>query len=94
MIILERFCVRLEKQVRVMDGWIVHGDFVSRNVAITIIFLYVTKTIVVLTMQYTLDGCFTGKTDKKFKALTRITTTPDGLILVSDFEAKQIFFLK
>ena len=44
--------------------------------------------------QYTLEGCFTGKTDHKFKALTRITTTPDGLILVSDTEAKQIFFLK
>ena len=44
--------------------------------------------------QYTLQGCFTGKTDKKFKRLTRITTTPDGLILISDFEAKQIFILK
>ena len=39
--------------------------------------------------QYTLEGCFTGKTDYKFKGLTRIATTPDGLILVSDFEAKQ-----
>ena len=44
--------------------------------------------------QYTLEGCFTGKTDYKFKSPTRIATTPDGLILVSDFEAKQIFFLK
>ena len=44
--------------------------------------------------QFTLDGCFTGKTDKKFKALRRITTTPDGLILVSDWGAKQIFFLE
>ena len=44
--------------------------------------------------QYTLEGCFTGKTDCKFKGLTRITTTPDGLILVSDWEAKQIYILK
>ena len=44
--------------------------------------------------QYTLEGCFTGKTDKKFQCLKGIATTPDGLILVSDLEAKQIFFLK
>ena len=44
--------------------------------------------------QYTLEGCFTGKTDYKFKDLTRITTTPDGLILVSDWKAKQICILK
>ena len=44
--------------------------------------------------QYTLEGCFTGKTDYKFKGVTRITTTPDGFILVSDREAKQIYILK
>ena len=44
--------------------------------------------------QYTLEGCFTGKTDYKFKGLTRITTTPDGFILVSDCVAKQIYILK
>ena len=44
--------------------------------------------------QYTLEGCFTGKTDYKSKGLTEIATTPDGLILVSDFEGKQIFILK
>ena len=44
--------------------------------------------------QYTLEGCFTGKTDYKFKGLTGITTTPDGLILVSVFKTKQIFILK
>ena len=44
--------------------------------------------------QYTLEGCFTGKTDYKFKGLTGITTTPDGLILVSEWEAKQIYILK
>ena len=44
--------------------------------------------------QYTLEGCFTGKTDYKFKGLTRITTTPDGLILVSDWKANKIYILK
>ena len=44
--------------------------------------------------QYTLEGCFTGKTDCKFKDLTRITTTPDGLILASDTEAEKIYILK
>ena len=44
--------------------------------------------------QYTLEGCFTGKTDYKFKGLVRITTTPDGFILVSDWEANKIYILK
>ena len=44
--------------------------------------------------QYAREGCFTGKTDYKFKGVTRITTTPDGFILVSDFAAKQIYILK
>ena len=44
--------------------------------------------------QYTLEGCFTGKTDNKFKVLTRITTTPDGLILASDSNANKIHILK
>ena len=44
--------------------------------------------------QYTLEGCFTGKTDFKFTSPTRIATTPDDLILVSDWEAKQIHILK
>ena len=44
--------------------------------------------------QYTLEGCFTGKTDYRFKSPTRIATAPDGLILVSDWEAKQIHILK
>ncbi|XP_073252943.1 E3 ubiquitin-protein ligase TRIM45-like [Porites lutea] len=44
--------------------------------------------------QFTLEGCFTGKTDYKFKGLSRITTTPDGLILVSDFKADKIYILK
>ena len=44
--------------------------------------------------QYTLEGCFTGKTDHRFKGLTTITTTPDGLILVSDWKANKIYILK
>ena len=44
--------------------------------------------------QFTLEGCFTGKTDYKFKSLTRITTTPDGLILTSDWVANKIYILK
>ena len=44
--------------------------------------------------QYTLDGCFTGKTDYKFISLTRITTTPDGLILASDWKADKVHILK
>ena len=44
--------------------------------------------------QFTLDGCFTGKTDHKFKGLTTITTTPDGLILASDWKANKIYILK
>ena len=44
--------------------------------------------------QYTLEGCFTGKTDYKFKDLTTITTTPDGLILASDWKANKIYILK
>ena len=45
--------------------------------------------------QYTLDGCFTGKTTAKFKTgHSRITTTPDGLILVSDWKSNKIYILK
>ena len=44
--------------------------------------------------QYTIEGCFTGKTDYKFKGLIRITTTPDGFILASDWKANKIYILK
>ena len=45
--------------------------------------------------QFTLDGCFTGKTTDKFKTRpSRITTTPDGLILVSDWKSSKIYILK
>ena len=44
--------------------------------------------------QFTVEGCFTGKTVVKLQDPTRITTTPDGLILVIDFKAKKIHILK
>ena len=44
--------------------------------------------------QFTVEGCFTGKTVDKLQAPVRITTTPDGHILVSDNKAKKIFILK
>ena len=44
--------------------------------------------------QFTVDGCFTGKTVDKFNGLTSINTTPDGLILVSDWKANKIYILK
>ena len=45
--------------------------------------------------QFTLDGCFTGKTTAKFETgPSRITTTPDGLILGSDWKSNKIYILK
>ena len=44
--------------------------------------------------QFTVDGCFTGKTVVKLKDPTIITTTPDGLILVTDHKTKKIHILK
>ena len=44
--------------------------------------------------QFTLEGCFTGKTIDSLQAPTGITTTPDGLILVTDYETKKIHILK
>ena len=44
--------------------------------------------------QFTVEGCFTGKTVVKLQAPIRITTTPDKLILVTDFRAKKIRILK
>ena len=44
--------------------------------------------------QFTVEGCFTGKTVVKLQDPTRITTTPDGLILVTDYETKKIPILK
>ena len=44
--------------------------------------------------QFTLEGCFTGKTIDSLQAPTRITTKPDGLILVTDYNTKKIHILK
>ena len=44
--------------------------------------------------QFTVEGCFTGKTVVKLQAPIRITTTLDGLILVTDFKTKKIHILK
>ena len=44
--------------------------------------------------QFTVEGCFTGKTVVKLHDPTRITTTPDGLILVADSTNKKIHILK
>ena len=44
--------------------------------------------------QFTVEGCFTGKTVVQLQDPTIITTTPDGLILVTDYEAKKIHILK
>ena len=43
--------------------------------------------------QFTVEGCFTGKTVDKLSSPFRIATTPDGRILVPDNEAKKIFLL-
>ena len=44
--------------------------------------------------QFTVEGCFTGKTLAGLKDPTYIATTPDGRILVSDDKAKKIYVLK
>ena len=44
--------------------------------------------------QFTVEGCFTGKTVVKLRDPKRITTTSDGLILVTDLKAKKIHILK
>ena len=44
--------------------------------------------------QFTMEGCFTGKTAANLQRPTTITTTPDGRILVCDLRAKKIYVLK
>ena len=44
--------------------------------------------------QFTVEGCFTGKTVAELQCPTAITTTPDGRILVSSFITKKIHVLK
>ncbi|XP_078369637.1 E3 ubiquitin-protein ligase TRIM45-like [Oculina patagonica] len=44
--------------------------------------------------QFTVDGCFTGKSVAGLKDPAYIATTPDGRILVTDYKAKKIYVLK
>ena len=44
--------------------------------------------------QFTMEGCFTGKTVSMLQRPTGITTTPEGQILVADLTAKKIYALK
>ena len=44
--------------------------------------------------QFTVEGCFTGKTVVKLPDPTTISKTPDGHILVTDFKTKKIHILK
>ena len=44
--------------------------------------------------QFTLEGCFIGKTVHKLQDPIGITTTPDGLILVTDHNTQKIHILK
>ena len=44
--------------------------------------------------QFTLEGCFTGKTVQKLQRPAAITATSDGHIFVSDCKANKIHILK
>ena len=44
--------------------------------------------------QFTVEGCFTGKTVAQLQRPAAITTTPDGRILVSSFTTNKIHVLK
>ena len=44
--------------------------------------------------QFTVEGCFTGKTVTRLQDPLHIATTPDGRILVSDNKTKKIYVLK
>ncbi|KAL9955768.1 hypothetical protein ACROYT_G037144 [Oculina patagonica] len=44
--------------------------------------------------QFTVEGCFTGKTVTGLQDPMYITTTPDGRILVSDWKAEKVYVLK
>ena len=44
--------------------------------------------------QFTVEGCFTGKTVTALQEPMYIATTPDGRILVSDVETNEIYVLK
>ena len=45
-------------------------------------------------VKFSVDGSFTGKSVIKLQQPTGISTTPEGLILVSDFQAKKIFVVR
>lgn len=45
-------------------------------------------------VQLTMDGFFTGKTVTKLQDPITIARTPDGPVLVSDYESKKIYILK
>ena len=44
--------------------------------------------------QFTVEGCFTGKTVTALQDPICVTTTPDGRILVSDYKTKKLYVLK
>jgi len=44
--------------------------------------------------QFTVEGCFTGKSVSELENPLHIATTPDGHILVSDYKTKKIYILK
>ena len=44
--------------------------------------------------QFTVEGCFTGKTVTAVETPIYIATTPEGRILVSDYNTKKIYVLK
>ena len=44
--------------------------------------------------QFTVEGCFTGKTVTGLQTPIYIATTPEGRILVSDYQANKIYVLK
>ena len=44
--------------------------------------------------QFSLDGCFTGKTTTRLSDPTSIATAPDGRILVTSYVEKKVYILK
>ena len=71
-----------------MDSCFIHGDCVSRNN------LLVCSVGNHRVDQFTLEGCFSGKTLDKLQYPIGITETPDRLTLVTDTETKTIHILK
>ena len=91
MIILESFCVR---QPRQSDGQLLGPWGLCVQKCVDHHNLLVCDGKNGRVDQYTLEGCFTGKTDCKFKGLSTITTTQDGLILAPDWKTNKIYNLK